>query len=683
MTRLAAAKDDPRQRTSPSPAPAPQPARPDPSWVWVNLVAMVGALVLATAALVDGVQSESLHTRLCAFSTAVIAYAGYVWLCCLLARARGYHPAWGLIGVTVLGGFVLPFLPADPDDDGPLVRRGPRAAYWAGLRHVASLVIIWAFIVAAFWNSFQSQWVLDNLYIIKLDPRTRADSWKSAPNNLIDPGAVEYFQQDYWWPKGISGLYRPLTSITYWANYRLADQSEQFRKDNPGKPVPPEVAESGFNVNGYHVVNMVLHALNAMLVYALAWVLSRRWPVALIAGLIFAVHPITTESVTNIIGRADQFAALAVLAGALVWRWAAGLPRWWTVAGFAAVMLITALGVFAKESAAALGLVILIYDVIYRWRPEVARLFGWVVLLALVPLIGAGSFAAQHPWWERMGETVRVIVAAVVVIAGVGTHVLLTRATPQKRLGAILLSLGFAVLASAFVPAAGLALFVLVVLYECMTGPWWRDRLPEFDRIKWPAALYTAGFCAFVFVPLAFGALVWHEAGADAKHSSPDHALIGALNVLGGSCPPELRVWRELGFGERLLRAGMLVGAGVLAWLFFATSRPRLRVALLLLVGALPLLALIPLARPHTFELDAGALVSQNARPRTVHVTGSFDQWSLRATPMTDPDGDGVYEADVYLPPGVHHYKFLINGTQRSNDPSATATWRPPTGRAA
>ena len=89
-----------------------------------------------------------------------------------------------------------------------------------------------------------------------------------------------------------------------------------------------------------HVVNIALHWVNAALLYALAFLLTRRWPLAIIAALIFAVHPITTESVTNIIGRADQFAALAVLSGLIAWRWAGALPRWWTAVGFALVMLI-------------------------------------------------------------------------------------------------------------------------------------------------------------------------------------------------------------------------------------------------------------------------------------------------------------------------------------------------------
>ena len=563
MARAAPAKlDYPRKRM---PVPGAPPARPDPAQVWVNILAMAVVLVAEIAAVVVAIRAQTGYGRLCGVSGLVLAHVVFVWLCCLLARARGYRPAIGLVGATLIGGLALPFLPAE--EEGAIDVRGERAPYWVGLRHLASLIVLWGFVLAAFWNSFESGWVLDNLYIIKLDPRTQSQTWESGPNPLTAPGVIEYFRQDYWWPKGISGLYRPLTSITYWLNWT--------------------VFKGGTSTWGMHVVNMALHWIDAALVYALAFLLTRRWPVAIVAALVFAVHPITTESVTNIIGRADQFAALAVLGGLIAWRWAGALPRWWTAAGFALVMLITAFGVFAKESSIAIGLVILAYDVIYRWHPRLARLFGWAALLGLVPLFAAGSFAAQHPWWERMGDVMRAVVAVVAMLAGIGTHAFLTRTSPERRMGAILFSLVFCAIASAFVPAAGIALFGLVILYEACFGPWWGDSLGDFERIKIPAALYTAGFCAVVFLPLAIGAAMWFKAGAAAKLSE-----VGMLNVLGATWPADNPSNQSLGWGERIVRASLFVLAGLFAWVALTVrGRPRPRAIFLLLIAALPFTA--------------------------------------------------------------------------------------------
>src|SRR5439155_7319098 len=101
-------------------------------------------------------------------------------------------------------------MPQAPADDRPPPVRFRWHAAVIGLLLIASF--------GAYSNSFQSGWTLDNLYIIKYDPRTKAQTWDDSANQ---PGIKEIFLQDYWWPKGISGLFRPITTFTYWANWSL------------------------------------------------------------------------------------------------------------------------------------------------------------------------------------------------------------------------------------------------------------------------------------------------------------------------------------------------------------------------------------------------------------------------------------------------------------------------------
>src|SRR5688500_632481 len=223
---------------TPRVAPLTAPPRPDPALNWVALAGMAAALCLEIAALVTALMWPNLKARLCLFGVVGLAHVAFVWLCCLLARAKRYHPAWGLLGIPLIGGLAIPLLPTDEDDDRLLVG-APKAPYFVGWRHVVSVFVAYAFVLGAFWNSFESGWVLDNLYIIKYDPRTQATQWVSGFNAIAQPGVIEYFRQDYWWPKGISGLYRPLTSITYWLNWT--------------------VLGGGTDTTGMHVVNLVLH----------------------------------------------------------------------------------------------------------------------------------------------------------------------------------------------------------------------------------------------------------------------------------------------------------------------------------------------------------------------------------------------------------------------------------------
>src|SRR5437879_200346 len=79
-------------------------------------------------------------------------------------------------------------------------------------------------------------------------------------------------------------------------------------------------------------------------------VLADAWAAFFTAAL-FTTHPIATEAVTNIIGRADLLATLAVLGGTLLYLRSgqeSGRPRTAWLLGLA---LGTTLGLLAKESA--------------------------------------------------------------------------------------------------------------------------------------------------------------------------------------------------------------------------------------------------------------------------------------------------------------------------------------------
>ena len=104
-----------------------------------------------------------------------------------------------------------------------------------------------------------------------------------------------------------------------------------------------------YDVTGYHVVNILIHALNAMLVYWVTGLLatrlaeSNRMPAsrvrvaAVIAALIFLCHPLQTQAVTYL---CQRFASLATLfyvlaVGCYVRGRMTARPVWWAAAGVA------------------------------------------------------------------------------------------------------------------------------------------------------------------------------------------------------------------------------------------------------------------------------------------------------------------------------------------------------------
>ena len=44
-----------------------------------------------------------------------------------------------------------------------------------------------------------------------------------------------------------------------------------------------------------------------------------------------------------------------------------------------------------------------------------------------------------------------------------------------------------------------------------------------------------------------------------------------------------------------------------------------------------------------------------------VYVSGTLNSWSGNANQLTDPDGDGVYEADISLAAGNYEFKFTYD----------------------
>ncbi len=74
------------------------------------------------------------------------------------------------------------------------------------------------------------------------------------------------------------------------------------------------------------------------------------------------------------------------------------------------------------------------------------------------------------------------------------------------------------------------------------------------------------------------------------------------------------------------------------------------------------------LARPVVFRFKA------DPPAKSVAVAGSFNNWSRDAAPMSDDDGDGIWEATLSLEPETYPYKFVVDGTEWFADPDNPRT---------
>jgi hypothetical protein len=128
-----------------------------------------------------------------------------------------------------------------------------------------------------------------------------------------------------------------------------------------------------------HVINIAFHAVNALLVLAIARRaagLAER--PALFAAVVFAVLPMQTESVAWVTGRVDSMPACFYLAAFLLYaRWRA--DRRQTNYGWSVAMCFVAL--FTKQNAMTLGPALVLYDLVVvriRVRPPLRWLRPYV-----------------------------------------------------------------------------------------------------------------------------------------------------------------------------------------------------------------------------------------------------------------------------------------------------------------
>ncbi|XP_065578857.1 protein O-mannosyl-transferase TMTC1-like isoform X2 [Artemia franciscana] len=144
-------------------------------------------------------------------------------------------------------------------------------------------------------NSIDGDLVHDDLSAISDNPDVTDDAW-----------IFELFRNDFWGMKLTNPeshkSYRPLTTLSFRMNYLV----------------------HGVAPRGYHIVNILLHATTtALLVDTAVRCLKSSCIGAFVAGLLFALHPIHTEAVSGIVGRADILASVFfLLSFRIYWRYA-------------------------------------------------------------------------------------------------------------------------------------------------------------------------------------------------------------------------------------------------------------------------------------------------------------------------------------------------------------------------
>jgi protein O-mannosyl-transferase len=179
--------------------------------------------------------------------------------------------------------------------------------------------------------------------------------------------------------------YRPLTVLSFALNYHVA----------AGNPAT------------FHAVNLFLHAGVTVLVFVLgSWLLESSLSAGVAAAL-FAVHPIHTEAVTSIVGRAELLAALlALLALIAAVRADREADRTRRTAWQVGSLVCFALALLSKESAVSVLPLIVLVRITLRKEPLRTGLWREVCSLDWVPYVLCIALFAIARFWVVGSMTV-------------------------------------------------------------------------------------------------------------------------------------------------------------------------------------------------------------------------------------------------------------------------------------
>jgi hypothetical protein len=219
------------------------------------------------------------------------------------------------------------------------VHASSSVSVWRGL--LAPMALI-AAVVLAYANSLEAPFVFDDIDAITKNPTIRA----------LDSGVLSP-------PDDLTVSGRPIVNLSLALNYAL----------------------SGESVRSYHAINVVIHTLAAMCLLGLLRRTFGTFPLrnslgedartlAFAAVLLWALHPLQTQSVTYVIQRAESLFSLFYLCTLYCFARVAGkagesntaaMRNGWLVLS----VLSCALGMASKEVMVSAPLVVILYDRVF------------------------------------------------------------------------------------------------------------------------------------------------------------------------------------------------------------------------------------------------------------------------------------------------------------------------------
>ncbi len=220
---------------------------------------------------------------------------------------------------------------------------------WVGLAVLlaATAIVYYKSLFHPFLNWDDPEYVTENFLIRTL-----------SPSNL-----KTIFTQPHY------SLYIPFTLVSYALDYQFWH----------------------FNAFGYHLTNIILHLLNAALVFGLVRLLAADWAVAFGVALFFGIHPVQIESVVWIAERKNVLSALFFLASFFAYTLFRQKPKG-KKASFGFCLLFFIAACLSKPVSVVLPLLILAFD-LSRGYLKKEKIPGYLPFFAGALIFAAITYA--------------------------------------------------------------------------------------------------------------------------------------------------------------------------------------------------------------------------------------------------------------------------------------------------
>lgn len=137
-------------------------------------------------------------------------------------------------------------------------------------------LIIGLLITLAYFPTFTGEFILDDKPLIQKNPYIReihsVRSYLMQEDGVSDKASTETYH---------TGYYRPLINLSYWIDLKLW----------------------GMNASGFRTTNLILHIMTCLVLFRVVHFLTRDREAAFWTVILFALHPVNTESVSWVVCR--------------------------------------------------------------------------------------------------------------------------------------------------------------------------------------------------------------------------------------------------------------------------------------------------------------------------------------------------------------------------------------------